>query len=78
MGNNNNKFGGNNNNNSFWGSNNNYGDGNNSNNKGSGITYSTNISQKSLMKHTLPRKKMNNLSSSTKMDNNDTCKSKSI
>ena len=40
----------NNNNNSFGGSYNNYGGGNNTNNKGSGITYSTNSSQKSLMK----------------------------
>ncbi len=57
MGTNNNKYGGNNNNNSFGDSNNNYGKCNNSNNKGSEITYSTNGSQKSLMKHTLPQKK---------------------
>ena len=58
MGNNNNQFGINNNNN-FRGSYNNFGVGNNnnSNNKGSGITYSTNSSQKSLMKYTLPQKK---------------------
>ena len=73
MGNNKNKFGGNNNNNSFRGSYNNFGVGNNnnSNNKGSGITSSTNSSQKFSYKVYIASKKMNNLSSSTKMDNND-------